>query len=202
MVIVFLPALEGLRPQWREAAVNLGATHLAVLAPGRRPAAHARLPRRGAAAVRQRVRGLRDRGGPGQPGQPDRAAADPGRADQRGRCSGQANVGYALALEMIVVVAVVMAAYDLLLRRTVEVAAMSRRRLRPGRSARLLPASLFGGLLPRSRCWRCSTSRTQDPGQRTRDAPGDAWAILVQRRRRCCAGDHHLAAARRCSPSC
>jgi putative spermidine/putrescine transport system permease protein len=26
MVIVFLPALEGLRPQWREAAVNLGAT--------------------------------------------------------------------------------------------------------------------------------------------------------------------------------
>ena len=26
MVIVFLPALEGLRPQWREAAVSLGAT--------------------------------------------------------------------------------------------------------------------------------------------------------------------------------
>jgi putative spermidine/putrescine transport system permease protein len=26
MVIVFLPALEGLRPQWREAALNLGAT--------------------------------------------------------------------------------------------------------------------------------------------------------------------------------
>ena len=28
MVIVFTPALEGLRPQWREAAVNLGATTL------------------------------------------------------------------------------------------------------------------------------------------------------------------------------
>ena len=26
MVIVFLPALEGVRPQWREAAVSLGAT--------------------------------------------------------------------------------------------------------------------------------------------------------------------------------
>ena len=34
MVIVFLPALEGCGPQWREAAVNLGATHLAVLAYG------------------------------------------------------------------------------------------------------------------------------------------------------------------------
>ena len=32
MVIVFLPALDGIRPQWREAADNLGASHLAVLA--------------------------------------------------------------------------------------------------------------------------------------------------------------------------
>ncbi len=32
MVIVFVPALEGLREQWREAAVSLGASTLAVLA--------------------------------------------------------------------------------------------------------------------------------------------------------------------------
>ena len=45
----------------------------AVLADGRHPAADAGLPRLGAAAVRQRVRGVRHGGGPGQPGQPDRA---------------------------------------------------------------------------------------------------------------------------------
>ena len=61
MVIVFMPALEGIRPQWREAAVNLGATTwqywtrvaVPLLTPG--------LPRLAAAAVRQRLRGLRDR---------------------------------------------------------------------------------------------------------------------------------------------
>ena len=42
MVIVFLPALDGIRPQWREAAVSLGAHDLAVLAAGRGPAADAR----------------------------------------------------------------------------------------------------------------------------------------------------------------
>ena len=82
MVIVFMPALHGVRPQWREAAINLG-QHPAVLDPGRVPAPATRLPRVDAAAVRQRVRGVRDGGGPGQPGQPDHAIADPGRADQR-----------------------------------------------------------------------------------------------------------------------
>ena len=39
MVIVFLPALDGIRPQWREATESLGGIHLAVLAPGGRSAA-------------------------------------------------------------------------------------------------------------------------------------------------------------------
>ena len=86
MVIVFLPALDGIRPQWREAAVNLGAstrqywTQVAgpMLLPGFLGAA--------AAAVRERVRRLRHGGRPGQPGQPDPAAVDPRRPHQRGRC--------------------------------------------------------------------------------------------------------------------
>ncbi len=43
MVLVILPAFEGLRPAWREAAQNMGASTLAVLAVRRRA---------GAAAVR------------------------------------------------------------------------------------------------------------------------------------------------------
>ena len=70
MVIVFLPALEGVRPQWREAAVNLGATTwqywTQVAFPLLRPA----FLGSAAAAVRQRVRGLRNGGCPGQPGLP------------------------------------------------------------------------------------------------------------------------------------
>ena len=85
MVIVFLPALEGLRPQWREAAVNLGATTFQywtkVALPLLRPAF---LGSR-AAAVRQRVRGVRHGGRAGQPGRADHPAADPVRAHQRGR---------------------------------------------------------------------------------------------------------------------
>ena len=77
MVIVFVPALEGLRDQWREAAVSLGASTWQLLARGRRAAADAGVPRFGTAVVRQRLRRIRDRGGAGQPGQPDRAAADP-----------------------------------------------------------------------------------------------------------------------------
>ena len=85
MVIVFLPALDGIRPQWREAAVNLGASTWQywrqVAVPLLRPA----FLGADAAAVRQRVRGLRHRRGAGQPGQPDPPAADPVRAHQRGR---------------------------------------------------------------------------------------------------------------------
>ena len=54
MVLVITPALEGLKPAWREAADNLGARQLAVLAARRRPGAVPVVPRRRAAAVRQR----------------------------------------------------------------------------------------------------------------------------------------------------
>ena len=47
-----------------------------------RAAADAGIPRFGTAVVRQRVRRLCHRGGTGQSGQPDRAAAHPHRSDQ------------------------------------------------------------------------------------------------------------------------
>ena len=59
MVLVILPALEGLRPAWREAANNLGAGSVAVLALRGRPGAAAGVPGLRAAAVRQRVLRLR-----------------------------------------------------------------------------------------------------------------------------------------------
>ena len=46
MVIVFLPALDGLRPQWREATESLGGSTWRVLAARRRPGAAAVVPRR------------------------------------------------------------------------------------------------------------------------------------------------------------
>ena len=47
MVIVFVPALEGLREQWREAAVSLGASTLAVLAEVAVPLSDTGVPRLG-----------------------------------------------------------------------------------------------------------------------------------------------------------
>ena len=76
------------------------------------------LHRRDAAAVRQRVLRVRDGGGAGQPGQPDGDAADPHDALTSEVVLGQANVGKALALGMVIVVAVVMTLYALLQRRT------------------------------------------------------------------------------------
>ena len=61
------------------------------------------LPRCPAAAVHQRVLGLRDRRGPHQPGRLDRHPADRGFA-QSEVVIGQENVGKALALGMIIVV--------------------------------------------------------------------------------------------------
>ena len=61
MVLVIFPALEGLRPQWREAGAQPGREPLAVLALRRRPAARAAVPRCADAVVRQRFRRLRDR---------------------------------------------------------------------------------------------------------------------------------------------
>ena len=79
MVIVFLPALDGLRKEWWEASTSLGGSGWYVLAERGRADPRAELPRRGAAAVRQRLLRLCDRRRPRQPGQPDRAAADPRR---------------------------------------------------------------------------------------------------------------------------
>ena len=77
MVIVFLPALDGLRQEWYDASASLGGSSWIVLAARRRSDPRPELPRRGPAPVRERVLGLRDRRGPGEPGQPDRAAPDP-----------------------------------------------------------------------------------------------------------------------------
>lgn len=117
MVIVFLPALEGLRPQWREAALNLGATTrqywTEVAIPLLRPAflgsmlllfANAFAAYATAAALVSQ----------GQPIVPLLIRA----ALTSEVILGRQNFAFALAFQMIVVVAVVMTAYALLLRRT------------------------------------------------------------------------------------
>lgn len=117
MVIVFLPALEGLRPQWREAALNLGATTreywTQIAIPLLRPAflgsmlllfANAFAAYATAAALVSQ----------GQPIVPLLIRA----ALTSEVILGRQNFAFALAFQMIVVVAVVMTAYALLLRRT------------------------------------------------------------------------------------
>jgi putative spermidine/putrescine transport system permease protein len=117
MVIVFLPALEGLRPQWREAAVNLGATTFQywtkVAFPLLRPAflGCLLLLFANAFAAYATAAALISQG----------ALITPlliRSALTSEVVLGQADFGYALALEMVVVVAIVMAVYAWLLRRT------------------------------------------------------------------------------------
>jgi putative spermidine/putrescine transport system permease protein len=117
MVIVFMPALEGLRPQWREAAVNLGATTTQywtkVAIPLLRPAflGCALLLFANAFAAYATAAALISQG----------AFITPlliRSALTSEVVLGQSDFGFALALEMVVVVAVVMAAYAWLLRRT------------------------------------------------------------------------------------
>ncbi|RYB95884.1 ABC transporter permease subunit [Nocardioides oleivorans] len=117
MVIVFAPAFEGLRPQWREAAVNLGAStwdywrHVAL--PLLTPAflGAMLLLFANAFAAYATAAFLVSQGQPIVPLLIRQAITSE-------VLLGQANVGYALALEMIVVVTVVMIAYNLLLKRT------------------------------------------------------------------------------------
>ena len=117
MVIVFLPALEGLRPQWREASVNLGATtrqywtHVAF--PLLRPAflGSALLLFANAFAAYATAAALVSQGAPITPLLIRSALTSE-------VVLGQANFGFALALEMVVVVAIVMALYAWLLKRT------------------------------------------------------------------------------------
>lgn len=117
MVIVFLPALEGVRPQWREAAVNLGATTrqywMHVAFPLLRPAflGSALLLFANAFAAYATAAALVSQGAPITPLLIRSALTSE-------IVLGQANFGYALALEMVVVVAVVMSLYAWLLRRT------------------------------------------------------------------------------------
>lgn len=117
MVIVFLPALEGLRPQWREAAVNLGASTrqywTQVAFPLLRPAflGSMLLLFANAFAAYATAAALVTQGAPITPLLIRTALTSEVTL-------GQANLGYALALEMIVVVAIVMSLYAWLLKRT------------------------------------------------------------------------------------
>jgi putative spermidine/putrescine transport system permease protein len=117
MVIVFLPALEGLRVQWREAAVSLGATPrqywTQVAGPLLAPAflGSALLLFANAFAAYATAAALISQGNPIVPLMIRTAMTSE-------VVLGQAGFAYALALEMIVVVAVVMTLYTLLLRRT------------------------------------------------------------------------------------
>jgi putative spermidine/putrescine transport system permease protein len=117
MVIVFLPALEGLRDQWREAAVNLGASTWQywreVAVPLLTPAflGSALLLFANAFAAYATAAALVSQGAPIVP-LLIRAALTSEVV------LGQSGFAYALALEMIVVVAAVMLAYNALVRRT------------------------------------------------------------------------------------
>jgi putative spermidine/putrescine transport system permease protein len=117
MVIVFLPALEGLRPQWREAAVNLGATTwqywTRVAVPLLRPAflGASLLLFANAFAAYATAAALVSQGNPIVPLLIRAALTSE-------VLLGRQNLAFALAFQMIVVVAVVMTAYALLVRRT------------------------------------------------------------------------------------
>ncbi|CAJ1586736.1 ABC transporter permease [[Mycobacterium] wendilense] len=117
MVIVFLPALDGLRDQWREAAVSLGATPwqywrevgFPLLAPAF--AGSALLLFANAFAAYATAAALVSQGSPIVPLLIRSALTSE-------VVLGQAGFAYALALEMIVVVAAVMFGYNQLMRRT------------------------------------------------------------------------------------
>ena len=117
MVIVFLPALEGLREQWREAAVSLGASRWQyfreVVVPLLTPAflGSALLLFANAFAAYATAAALVSQGSPIVPLLIRSALTSE-------LVLGQSGFAYALALEMIVVVAVVMAAYNVLVRRS------------------------------------------------------------------------------------
>jgi len=117
MVIVFLPALEGLRPQWREAAETLGASRLQYLTqvaiPLLRPAflGSLLLLFANAFAAYATAAALVSQGSPILPLMIRAALTSE-------VVLGQQHLAYAIALEMIVVVALIMAAYAWLLRRS------------------------------------------------------------------------------------
>jgi putative spermidine/putrescine transport system permease protein len=117
MVIVFLPALDGIRPQWREASVTLGAsgwqywTQVAI--PLLRPAflGAALLLFANAFAAYATAAALVSQGSPIVP-----LLIRAGISSEV--LLGHQNLAFALAFEMIVVVAIVMGLYAVLIRRT------------------------------------------------------------------------------------
>jgi putative spermidine/putrescine transport system permease protein len=117
MVIVFLPALDGIRPQWREASVTLGAsgwqywTQVAI--PLLRPAflGAALLLFANAFAAYATAAALVSQGSPIVP-----LLIRAGISSEV--LLGHQNLAFALAFEMIIVVAIVMGLYALLIRRT------------------------------------------------------------------------------------
>ncbi len=117
MVIVFLPALEGLREQWREAAINLGATTAQywrlVAIPLLTPAflGSMLLLFANAFAAYATIAALISQGNPILPLLIRAALTSEVVLGQQG-------FAYALATEMVAVVAVVMVAYAALVRRT------------------------------------------------------------------------------------
>jgi putative spermidine/putrescine transport system permease protein len=117
MVIVFLPALDGLRPQWREAAQTLGASRLQYLTqvavPLLRPAflGSLLLLFANAFAAYATAAALVSQGSPIAPLMIRAALTSE-------VVLGQEHLAYAIALEMIVVVSLVMSAYAWLLRRS------------------------------------------------------------------------------------
>lgn len=117
MVIVFLPALDGIRPQWREAAESLGGTTwqywTRVAGPLLAPAflGSALLLFANAFSAYATAAALVSQGNPIIPLQIRGALTSE-------VVLGQANLGKAMALGMVVVVAIVMALYALLQRRT------------------------------------------------------------------------------------
>ncbi len=117
MVIVFLPAMEGVRPQWREAAVSLGATTrqywLQVAVPLLRPAflGCALLLFANAFAAYATAAALVTQGSFITPLLIRSALISE-------TALGQERLANALALEMVIVVVIVMSGYTWLLRRT------------------------------------------------------------------------------------
>ena len=171
MVIVFLPALEGLRPQWREAAVNLGATTCQywtrVAFPLLRPAflGSALLLFANAFAAYATAAALISQGASIMPLLIRSALTSE-------VVLGQQNLGFALALEMVVVVAIVMARLRAAAAAYREVAAVMAPNAVWRRHPRSGPAAVFAAffLIPLLALLDFST-RDLAPSDRT----GAAW---------------------------
>ena len=116
MILVIAPAIDGLRREWREAAVEPRRQAVAVLAVRRHPGADAVDPRRRHPALRQRVRRLRDRVQPHLRGRCNIVPILIG-AYYTGNVLDNPHLAQALAFGMFVVLAVMMLLYIPLQRR-------------------------------------------------------------------------------------